>query len=199
MKKIFLNNLPKRGNGNSIDWVNSIGYSIEFIYKDIDGIFIIKEYNPKTKKITLLYDNNIYKVDRHILTGCNLGGILKLKTKDFKIEIGQTFKDDKRDLTIIDREYRGRYKYYKYKCNKCSCDEGWIEESSLLNLKTGCSCCYGRTVEKGINDISTTNPEMVKYFVNIEDAYTHTYCSNDKVLMKCPNCNNEKINIISTL
>ena len=50
MKKIFLNNLPKRGNGNSIDWVNSIGYSIEFIYKDIEGIFIIKEYNPKTKK-----------------------------------------------------------------------------------------------------------------------------------------------------
>lgn len=125
MKKIFLNNLPKRGNGNSIDWVNSIGYSIEFIYKDIDGIFIIKEYNPKTKKITLLYDNNIYKVDRHILTGCNLGGILKLKTSDFKIKIGQTFKDNKRDLTIIDRKYiedkyKVKRKYYKYKCNKCS-------------------------------------------------------------------------------
>ena len=66
-----------------------------------------------------------------------------------------------------------------------------IEENSLKN-GNGCSCCYGRTVVKGINDISTTNPEMVKYFVNIEDAYTHTYCSNEKVLMRCPNCNNEK-------
>lgn len=70
-----------------------------------------------------------------------------------------------------------------------------------MNLKTGCSCCCSNhlSVVKGINDIATTTPWMIQYFVNIEDAYTHTYGSGDKVLMKCPNCNNEKINIISTL
>lgn len=33
---------------------------------------------------------------------------------------------------------------------------------------------------------------MVKYLVNKNDAYTHTYCSNKKVLCKCPNCGYEK-------
>lgn len=33
---------------------------------------------------------------------------------------------------------------------------------------------------------------MVKYFVNIEDTYMHTYSSNKKVLMKCPDCGYKK-------
>ena len=67
-----------------------------------------------------------------------MGRILKKHTKNFKIEIGQTFKDNKRDLVITDREYRPRYKknsskcndrYYKYHCNKCG-NEDWILESN---------------------------------------------------------------------
>ena len=122
-----------------------------------------------------------------------------LITKKFKIEIGTIFKDNKRDITIIDREKRTRYKkdgskcndkWYKYHCNRCGA-ELWIIESRLLN-EGGCSCCSNKTVVKGINDITTTNPELVKYFINKEDAYTHTYSSNKKIKCKCPECGFEK-------
>ena len=39
----------------------------------------------------------------------------------------------------------------------------FIDEFHLLNRKQGCSCCSGKTVVKGINDIATTNPEIIKY------------------------------------
>ena len=88
----------------------------------------------------------------------------------FKYKIGQTFKDDKRDITIIDIETRRNkeknQKWYKYKCNKCGWNEGWIEETKLID-KRGCSCCRGFTVVKGINDVATSNPNVVKYFVDI--------------------------------
>lgn len=64
----------------------------------------------------------------------------------------------------------------------------------------GCSICSNKTIIRGINDISTTHPYLVKYFVNIEDTYTHSYGSScKKVLLKCDNCNFEKYGTISNL
>lgn len=114
---------------------------------------------------------------------------------EWRIQIGQTFKDNKRDFTIIDKEIRyennnNRKKYYKYHCNKCGA-ELWMVESSILK-NIGCACCSNKIVVKGINDIATTDGWMIKYFKTIEDAYIHTYNSSDKVLLKCPNCGFEK-------
>ena len=126
-------------------------------------------------------------------------------TKNFKINIEETFKDDKRNITIIDRKYKyynnktnRKFKFYKYKCNECGWDEGWIDEYNLLK-GIGCSCCKGKTVVKGINDIATTHPELIKYFVNTEDAYTHSIGNDKKVLCKCPCCGYEKEISISNL
>ena len=128
-----------------------------------------------------------------------------MRTLEFKIEIGTRFKDDKRDLTITDREYRKdknnkQWKWYKYTCNKCGWTEGWITEYNILKgVMCSCCCQTPRVVVKGINDISTTHPHLVQYFKNIEDAYNHTYNSNKKVLIKCPDCGFEKYMIISNL
>ena len=66
-------------------------------------------------------------------------------------------------------------------------NEKFISEYNLLKGQ-GCACCSGDIVVKGINDIATTHPKMIQYFVNKEDIYTHSYSSNEKILMKCPNC-----------
>lgn len=130
---------------------------------------------------------------------------------EFKIEIGTRFKDDKRDLVIIDRKILTRYrkdkikcndKYYKYKCYKCgfACgehyknqeykEELWIEESHLLNQKQGCSCCGGNSiVVEGYNDIPTTSPWMIKYFQDgIEEAKLYTANSSKRIYPVCPDC-----------
>ena len=69
----------------------------------------------------------------------------------------------------------------------------------LLNQKCGCPICASKKVVRGINDISTTAPEILPYFVNIEDAYSHTCNSHAKIKVKCPDCGYEKEMIIKNL
>ena len=52
----------------------------------------------------------------------------------------------------------------------------------------GCGFCSGKRVLKGFNDIATTQPHLVKYFVDVNDAYTHTQKSDKKVSVKCDKC-----------
>ena len=49
------------------------------------------------------------------------------------------------------------------------------------------------------NTISITNPELVKFLVNKEDALVYSYGSNVKVLMRCPDCGYEKKMSVNTL
>lgn len=106
-----------------------------------------------------------------------------------KLEILELIKITKKAKTKTGVTY---IKGYRIKCLKC----GYIHEKSEGKLKIGnsCPCCCKnpQVVVKGINDVATTHPHLVKYFVNIEDAYTHTYASNKKCIMKCPECGFEK-------
>lgn len=57
---------------------------------------------------------------------------------------------------------------------------------------TGCPICRGLMVVKGINDVATVRPDLVKYFAKIEDAYTHTIGSCKEIEAKCPLCGARK-------
>lgn len=212
--EISLNEIPtiKDGvNKGKIDWKSSINKHIYFLNENTKIIFNIVGYNQKQKKLQIEYENNIHDIFISSLLDCRIGRIVGILPLDFKIKIGSTFNDNKRNITITDREYRPRYdkngkfkcndKWYKYTCNVCGWTEGWITESHLLNEndKRGCSCCHGNTVVKGINDIATTHPYLVKYFKNIEDTYTHTYSSNKEVWFRCLDCGCEKKIKINTL
>jgi uncharacterized protein YegP (UPF0339 family) len=125
------------------------------------------------------------------------------RTSEFKIEIGTIYKDEKRDITIIDREYRpnpqceGKFlKYYKY---KCGWNEGWTREYNFKKGQ-GCSACakYNAKPVLGINTIWDTDKWMCDLGLSEEDAKTHTHRSHDKVQVFCPDCGqvkNKKIEI----
>lgn len=221
-KKIFLEELPKLKLGDNyfINWKKSVGYYVRFLYDDIEGYIKIIDYIPQTQDLIIKYKECDYKIKTYAFKKCYLWKIVNGITKEFKIEVGTKFKDNNKDIVIIDRKYvqspyakNTKLKYYKIKCNKCGFDSGkyknptekeskeeyWVIENYLLRDDFLCPCCSNKIIVKGINDIATTNPDMVKYFVNIEDAYTHTYGSGDKVLMKCPNCKTQKLVRISDL
>lgn len=113
--------------------------------------------------------------------------------------IGDTIKDDNRDLTIIDKKFEKRSWLYKYRCNICGydCCDGyhggkpvsgqWYKDRDFEVLHKGCRCCNKRIIVPEINSIAATNPELCKYFIN-GDEYKYSISSPLKTTVVCPDC-----------
>lgn len=214
-KEIDLSGLPKwrigegLGKPNTINWLKSIGHKVNGIYDSVNFEVEIVNYIPKTHKLTIKYNNIEYEISTDMLKNCKIGRVLGKITKEFKIEIGTRLKDNTRDITIIDKEYRqeenidklGRksianVKWYKYHCNLCGL-ENWIREVSLLGQKSGCAICFSTCpkVVEDINSIYKTDPWMIP-IIGEECAKTHTKGSSDEVEAVCPDCGRIKENVI---
>lgn len=198
MQKVFLDNLPKCNNG--IDWRKSVGSNVGFVYDNITGTIKIIDYymssSRKQQYITLKYEDIIYNISTQRFKRADLHALLSYKTYKiipFKYEINQIIFDQHRNIKIIDRyvdfnKSRGK-KYYRYECLKCGYKDGVIEEYNL-NFGIGCSCCAGKIVVEGINDIPTTTPWMVSFFQGgYDEAKLYNRCNTKKILFKCPDCN----------
>lgn len=186
-----MSGLPRKGKqGKSIDWNNAKGYKCKFKYGEVeDDVTILRRVGSK---IIFEYNNEEITMEYTAFKECRFGKILGVYTYDFKIEIETLFKDDKRNITIIDREYRldmndNNCKWYKYHCNIDN-NEDWIIESSLLSKKTGCNVCSGNKILKGVNDINTVSPWMLEYMVDELDAFKYGCCSSIFVKARCPKC-----------
>lgn len=161
--------------------------------------FEFVKYDKSKKRLYLKYNKENFDILSNGFCRGSIGKILNRYTKDYKVEIGDVFSDDSRNLIVIDREYRKKKhgksivddKWYKYKCIKCGY-EGWIVEGHLLISKRGCKCCDNKIVVSGINDMATTALWMIKLGVSIEDATRHTKCSGRSVTVKCPDCGSHK-------
>jgi hypothetical protein len=63
-----------------------------------------------------------------------------------------------------------------------------------------CPICNNKRVLRGFNDVATTHPETLHYFNDANDAYTHTWGSRDRVLIKCPVCGHLQLcNIVKVI
>ena len=196
-----------------IDWEKVKDNKCNFLYDGNKHILKIlkckKEINKENNRykyfLTIEFNDKQYVVDKKQIVQMQFAKVFDKITSDFRFNIGDILCDEKRNMTIIDKEYREvkkknciyNEKYYKCHCNICGADL-WIVESTLLK-SIGCGCCANKICVKGINDIATTHPHLIKYFVNIEDAYTHTIGSSKKVLTKCPTCGFEKIDTINLI
>lgn len=80
-------------------------------------------------------------------------------------------------------------KGYWFKCLDYS--EHNPEQKSINDFTDGCA---GSIKCNQCNKIGVTNPELIKFLVNKEDAYKYSIgSSTEKVLMKCPDCGCEKL------
>ena len=92
MRKMFLDDLPKKN--KNINWKLSVGHKVKFIYEDIEGSLKIIKYITKNNHpyLEVEYNDKTYICSSKSIIRCSLGKILNKITKDFKVEIGQTFK-----------------------------------------------------------------------------------------------------------
>ena len=97
-KQIFLEKLPQKGYiDNRIDWIESVGFVVHFIYDDTEGDLEIIEYMGNNK-IKVKYKNNDYIILTTSLLKCEIGRILRESMP--KLKIGDNIKDDKKNLTM---------------------------------------------------------------------------------------------------
>ncbi|MBX4258847.1 hypothetical protein KTC96_14230 [Clostridium estertheticum] len=211
MRKVFLDDLARWESGSNkgnINWKQSSEEKsiVKFQYDDIEGEVKIADYDNKTQYLYIKYkDKENLKIKTNSFSRCELGRLIGVYD-DFKFSIGQNIKNEYKDIIILDRKYvKNKYKknikYYKYSCNVCGFDGGehyknvkyneelWVIESSIQQEKISCPCCKNKITVEGINDIPTTCPEIVYFFVGgYQEAKIYTKSSNFKINPICPIC-----------
>lgn len=75
-----------------------------------------------------------------------------------------------------------------------NCGHEYDVAPSQVLSGSGCGVCHGLVCIEGINDLYTTRPDLVKYFVNVDDSKHITSNSGKRVSLKCPidGCNYQK-------
>lgn len=84
-----------------------------------------------------------------------------------------------------------------YECKTCQTKVVIDRYFFKKNVRVCDNGCHGvgkntSQIILGVNDLATTHPHLVKYFVNEADSQTIKACSTVKKEMKCPNCNYRK-------
>ena len=206
--KYDLSNLIKRG--NYYDWNKSIGLSIPFEYDDgkFVGEFKVLKFDhhngSSCKYLFLELDGKSLNPisPTNFLSG-GISGILFDIYIPWMYNIGDSI--DNTDEIIVtnrkrDRDANGKlHQYYQIKCLRCGFDSGehykdgvykesyWIMGKDLKNIKQ-CPCCLNRIIVSGVNDVSTSHPNLKKYFYNAEEAKTLGVHSNKVIDVVCPHC-----------
>lgn len=70
----------------------------------------------------------------------------------------------------------------------CKCNNGHLYNKLQTKINSSCPYCTNILIEKGINDISTTNKKMFDMLVDKNFGYTHCDTSQEKTNFICENC-----------
>lgn len=199
IRKVYLDDLPRGGKfikDNAINWEGSIGEEVKFEYDGITGKIKIVGYNKDKHFLDVIYNNKYFKLYTCRLINCSLAYMLKLRNFDYTYNVGEIVHTQIGKIEILEQLRNGKdnRRAYKYKCLECG-NIDCIDERNLIYGNQNCNVCSRKKVLKGINDIATTHPHLVKYFVDIEDTYTHSSGMGGKVLVKCPDCK-QKVDMI---
>lgn len=192
MKKVFIENLPKWSFGphkDRVNWKESVGGIVKFIYDQIQGEIKIVDYK-QDNIIVIQFNEEYFSIKTDQFSRAKIGKIIGLRTGKYIYKIGdcinekliilQTLKYQLGNGLVVNR--------YEYKCLDCG-NVDTILESNLQKNK-GCNVCCGRKVLRGYNDMWTTNPDIAALLLDPNDGYKYAKASNKKTTFKCLNCDN---------
>lgn len=208
-----------RSKGKYIDWNKSVGEIVSFIYDDIEGKIKILEYNTGILKVE--YDENIYYINYEEFRKCCLGNIVEKNTfneekyNNYIQEYKRLHKDDIFKKIFLENLPKKRSGQYKGKIDWEVCKnhkiyfiynniEGYITilnvnlSKRIINYKyldnignTTVSDILSENIEKTIQikNKNDKNKTLLPYLINKSDINNKT---NEKVMLKCPECGFEK-------
>ena len=92
MREVFLDDLPRWGKYTSTDrinWKDSVGCKVKFIYDDIEGEIEVIDYIIKKQRLNIRYGNKDFSIKTINFSKCRLGELLGTHTKKYKYNIGE--------------------------------------------------------------------------------------------------------------
>lgn len=145
MRKCDLSGLPKvkrniKGETRElIQWKETIGYTIPFIYDEIEGEVKVLDYKPSTQKLTLLYNDKEFLVGTESVLSCGFSLLVGKFTKGFTYSVGEEINKNGRAI-ILERFVKGKDgKNYKLKCLDCQ-QTFTRAERKIRNTEWGVKC-----------------------------------------------------------
>ena len=95
-KNRILTELPRRG--SRIDYKAMVGMELELLYEGeiYTGVKILEYIKGSNSRFIVEYNGQTHNILCGSFINGNYGGVLGLITKDFKINIGDVFKDEKK-------------------------------------------------------------------------------------------------------
>lgn len=177
----------------SLDDINKVLAS-----KGSDSIAVEGEYKNYNSKITFkclscgkMYESTYNNVKGNVY-GCEVcrkSHIAKEKAYTLN-EVKNKLKTINPNIRIISNEYINAHIKLELICDVC----GYEWKDTWNSLKNGCGCpvCSNHKIIKGINDIATTNPELVCYFADVEDTFNYCIGTNKRLNLKCNICGTTK-------
>lgn len=192
-KQMFLEDLPQNKN-HTIQWKNSVGYTVKFQYADIIGKIKILDYKCINKNPKIFIEYNGYQ--RWISVGAfksgDIGEIVGKRRTKYEYQVGDIAFDQ---FLILEQNKIKRNKNNDqlikgYVCKCLICNHIFpITETALCTYHICPACCKRpKKLVIGINDLQTKFPDIAKMLCNKEDGITHIYNSTDKVDWVCPIC-----------
>lgn len=145
-KNINLEILPTmygvRGNKNKIiiDWENSIGCRLNFIYDDIKGELEIISYETKKAIVKIKYKNKEYEIASGNLKKCKLGVILNKFNKEYKYNVGDIITDEKGKGLILKQIKIGKHKTRGYLIECLDCHNTYKRSEYHIQDRDGFKC-----------------------------------------------------------
>lgn len=133
MKATILDLLPKQGATNRVDWRNSVGCYIPFVYGEVKGVLKLVDYevtHTADKRMLVEYNGKQTWVHTASLRRGELKQVIGLprkrrsaKPKPTGFVKGQVFKDEKRHIKLLKEGYKtmGSHKIrgFIYECQEC--------------------------------------------------------------------------------
>lgn len=171
----------------------------EFVISEYkkQGYIVISEYKKTTKTLFVKDEEGYICSTNWQLFKKGYNPRRFRKANPYTIQNIQHFIDlNIEGYKILSEKYEDRDKKLLFQC-----DKGHSFEVTWSNFQKGqrCPYCANKKVLKGFNDVATVAPWMIDLGMSIEDAKTHTVCSNDNISVTCPNCGKEKLSRVYSI